>query len=453
MDADHLAKDRADVLFAAWLKALVRNNPEKYAATLAVRHCKFTAVSAKLLANGAFNVCYRITFENGERVVVRFTAIGRVLARHEKVEDEVVVLRYLAEHSRIRVPKVLGHGTCQYGPYIVMEYIEGDMMSGYLRDPSHERISLRPGLHPAVLQKAYHGMADILLELSKLEFPLIGALAQNTDGSFVVQKQPLTFNLNRISQFSNIALSVLKHSTFKSAGDYFEELARHHMKQLEHQQNDAIVDEADCRKKYVARCLFRQISRKLCDEQCKGPFRLFCDDLSPRNVIVDASKLAVAGVVDWEFTYAAPAEFTYAAPWWLLLEAPEDWDDDLNQFLIRYTPKFKVFIQALKECENEKIRCGSLQESGRISTVMENSVNSGLFWVCLASRHSALFDEIYWTFIDTKFFGDFETIEQRISLLHSDEKASMENMVQEKLRQLEEPALDVHYTVAELVEL
>ncbi|KAM3497834.1 hypothetical protein MY10362_008830 [Beauveria mimosiformis] len=165
------------------------------------------------------------------------------------------------------------------------------------------------------------------------------------------------------------------------------------------------------------------------------------------------NSLAVAGVVDWEFTYAAPAEFTYAAPWWLLLEAPEDWDDDLNEFLIRYTPKFKVFIQALKECENEKIRCGSLQESGRISTVMENSVNSGLFWVCLASRHSALFDEIYWTFIDTKFFGDFETIEQRISLLHSDEKASMENMVQEKLRQLEEPALDVHYTVAELVEL
>jgi hypothetical protein len=32
--------------------------------------------------------------------------------------------------------------------------------------------------------------------------------------------------------------------------------------------------------------------------------------------------LKLAGVVDWEFTYAAPAEFSYAPPWWLLIEKP-----------------------------------------------------------------------------------------------------------------------------------
>ncbi|KAM3502709.1 hypothetical protein MY11210_008988 [Beauveria gryllotalpidicola] len=225
--------------------------------------------------------------------------------------------------------------------------------------------------------------------------------------------------MNRISQFSNIALSVFKESTFETASDYFEELARQHMKQLELQKNDAIVDGADCRKK---------------------------------NIIVDPSKLTVAGVVDWEFAYAAPAEFTYAAPWWLLLETPEDWEADLNVFLARYEPKFKVFIQALKERETEKIRCGSLQESGRISTVMETSLGSGLFWVCLASRHSALFDDIYWEFLDPKFFGTFESMEQRISLLHPDEQVEMEQLVQEKLRQAEEAKLDEHYTVEQLVE-
>ncbi|ATY66910.1 kinase-like domain [Cordyceps militaris] len=453
MDIDCLAKNRADHRFAVWLKLLVENNPVHYAGYLAVHHCRQTAPTGKLLGNGAFNVCYLINLENGDRVVVRFTAVGRVVARREKVEDEVVVMRYLAAHSPIRVPKVFGHGTSEYGPYVVMEYIAGNLMSDYLRDPAQDQISLRPGLHPRVLQRAYVGMADILLELSKLEFPLIGALGQNTDGSFVVQKRPVTFNMNRISQFSNIPLSVFKHSTFESAGDYFEELARHHMEQLEHQKNDAIVDEADCRKKYVARSLFRRVSRKLCDEECKGPFRLFCDDLSPRNVIVDPSRLAVVGVVDWEFTYAAPAEFTYAAPWWLLLEAPECWDQDLNEFLVRYTPKFHVFIQALKECETEKIRKGALSESGRLSTIMENSVESGLFWVCLASRYSALFDEIYWTFIDAKFFGTFTNIEQRISLLDPDEKLRMENLVQEKMLQVNAPALDVHYTIDELVEL
>ncbi|KAK8141863.1 hypothetical protein G3M48_009768 [Beauveria asiatica] len=334
-----------------------------------------------------------------------------------------------------------------------MEYIQGNMMSGYLRDPNKQEFSLRPDLHPRVLERAYHRMADVLLELSKPEFPLIGGLLRSEDGSFIVGKRPLTFNMNRISQFSNIALSVFKDSTFESASDYFEELARQHMKQLELQKNDAIVDGADCRKKYVARCLFRRLSRNLCDKQCTGPFRLFCDDLSPRNIIVDPSTLTVAGVVDWEFTYVAPAEFTYAAPWWLLLETPEDWEADLDDFLARYEPKFKVFIQALKECEIEKIRCGSLQESGRISTIMETSLSSGLFWVCLASRHSALFDEIYWKFLDPKFFGTFENMEQRISLLHPDEQVEMEQLVQEKLRQAEEAKLDEHYTVEQLVEL
>jgi hypothetical protein len=33
-----------------------------------------------------------ITFENGHRVLVRFTALGRVIARNEKVEDEVAIM-------------------------------------------------------------------------------------------------------------------------------------------------------------------------------------------------------------------------------------------------------------------------------------------------------------------------------------------------------------------------
>ncbi len=451
MDVDHLAYNKAEILFAAWLKALVGNNPEQYAATLAVRHHEGAPATAKLLANGAFNVCYRVTFENGDRVVVRFTAIGRVLARHEKVEDEVAVMRYLAQHSQIPVPKVFGHGTCMYGPYIVMEYVKGNMMSGYMRDPSKRQLSLRPGLHPRVLRKAYEAMANILLDMSKLEFPRIGALVQSADGDFAVQKRPFTFNMNRISQFCNISLSILENSTFDNAGDYFEELARHHMEQLQLQQNDAIEDEADCRKKYVARVLLRRLARTLCDEQCKGPFRLFCDDLSPDNVIVDETRLAVAGVVDWEFTYAAPAEFTYAAPWWLLLEQPESWDEDLTEFLSRFMPKFRVFVEALKDCETAKIDGGTLLESGRLSTIMEQSMDSGLFWVCLALRRSTMFDEVYWTFIDTKFHGPFDTIEQRIDLLDAEEKAEMESLVQKKMRQAEEQALDENYTVEEMM--
>jgi Ser/Thr protein kinase RdoA (MazF antagonist) len=106
---------------------------------------------------------------------------------------------------------------------------------------------------------------------------------------------------------------------FNNAADYFEELARQHFYHLEFQINDAVIDEADCQKKYIARCLFHNLSREISKEHCNGPFRLYCVDLRPDNVLIDPSKFVVAGVVDWEFTYAAPVEFTYAAPWWLLI--------------------------------------------------------------------------------------------------------------------------------------
>lgn len=142
------------------------------------------------------------------------------------------------------------------------------------------------------------GMAEILLELSKPEFPFIGAVRLDETGEWTVQQRPFTFNMNRLSQFSNIPHSIFGQQHFDNAADYFEELARHHFHHLELQRNDAVTDEADCRKKYIARCLFRKLSRDISKEHCKGPFRLYCDDLRPDNVLVDASRLAVTGVID-----------------------------------------------------------------------------------------------------------------------------------------------------------
>lgn len=180
-----------------------------------------------------------------------------------------------------------------------------------------------------------------------------------------------------------------------------------HLRHLEFQRNDAVTDEVDCQKKYIARCLFRKISRKISNDHRNGPFRLFCDDFRPDNVLADVSRFVVTGVIDWEFTYVAPAEFTYTAPWWLLLERPELWDSDLNQFLARYTPRLRIFLEVLRECEAEHIRQDTLLDSQRLSGAMARSIDDGLFWFCLAARHSSMFDEIYWNFIDPMYHGPF----------------------------------------------
>ncbi|KAI1822499.1 phosphotransferase enzyme family protein [Xylaria intraflava] len=453
MDFDDRAKEQSDLIFRVWVQNLLRNQPEELAAKLAFRHCPGTPVTASRLANGAFNVCYRVTFEDGKRVVVRFTALGRVVARREKVGDEIAVMEYLAQHTAIPVPKIFGSGDCAVGPYVVMSYIEGKPLTGYLRDPSRETDALRPNLPAPVLRKAYFAMADLLLELAKPEFPSIGAIARDEAGAWTVSKRALTFNMNRLAQFSNIPHSVFTQRRFDSAADFFEELARQHFWHLELQRNDAVADDADCRKKYVARCLFRRLSREIAGEHCRGPFRLFCDDLRPDSLLVDASKLAVAGVVDWEFTYAAPVEFTHAAPWWLLLERPEAWEDDLDEFLARFMPRFRTFIEVLRECEAAKIADGSLLPSQRLSAAMEKSMENGMFWVCLASRHSSMFDEIYWKFIDPKFFGPFTTMEDRLCLLSAAERTDIDAFVEKKMLQASEGSLASYYTVDEIFDL
>lgn len=453
MDFDHLAEQKSNLIFQVWLQNLLQNSPEELAGKVASNHCPGTPVKAARIANGAFNICYRVTYDKGYRVLVRFTALGRVVARKEKVEDEVAIMQYVAQHTTVPVPKVLGFGKCVIGPYIVMDFIEGRPLSGYLREPTQEIVTLRSNIHMSVLRRAYFGMAEILLELSKPEFQFIGAVRLDESGEWTVQKRPFTFNMNRLAQFSNIPHNIFGQQRFNNAADYFKELACQHFHHLKLQRNDAVMDEVDCRKKYIARCLFCKLSRDISKEHCNGPFRLYCDDLRPDNVLVDASRLAVTGVVDWEFTYAAPAEFTYAAPWWLLLEKPEDWETDLDQFLVRFMPRFYTFLEALKDCETKKIQDGSLSQSQRLSITMEKSLETGLFWICLASRHSSMFDEIYWKFIDPRFYGPLTTIEDRFDLLSAEERANIDTIIENKMQQANEDTLVSHYSIDELVDL
>ncbi|CDM33660.1 unnamed protein product [Penicillium roqueforti FM164] len=142
------------------------------AGKLASRHCDGKPLTASRLMNGAFNICYRVAFANGYRVVVRFTALGRV---------------------------------------------------------------------------------------------------------------------------SNIPHNISSRERFDNAADYFEKLARHQLYHLRLQRNDTITNEADCRKKYITRCLFRKLSRQVSEEHCSGPFQLYCNDLRPCNILVMHRGLSLLG--------------------------------------------------------------------------------------------------------------------------------------------------------------
>ena len=39
----------------------------------------------------------------------------------------------------------------------------------------------------------------------------------------------------------------------------------------------------------------------------------------------------ILGVIDWEFAYAAPAQFALDPPWWLVVRAPENWEEGIDE--------------------------------------------------------------------------------------------------------------------------
>lgn len=130
------------------------------------------------------------------------------------------------------------------------------------------------------------------------------------------------------------------------------------------------------------------------------------------------------GVVDWEFTYAAPVEFSYAPPWWLLIEKPELWSRGIENWAKVFGYRLETFLKAMRNCEDTAIQQGRLGEDQRLSSPMRKSWESGGFWIMYAALNSFAFDTIYWQKIDPRFFGPTDNPEvawkERLGLL--DEK-------------------------------
>lgn len=75
MDFDHLAEKKQEQKTTAWLHLLTSRSPEILSMQLAEKHLPGKPVSACLWKSGAFNICYRVRYNEGADVIVRFAAL------------------------------------------------------------------------------------------------------------------------------------------------------------------------------------------------------------------------------------------------------------------------------------------------------------------------------------------------------------------------------------------
>lgn len=229
-------------------------------------------------------------------------------------------MEFLRQNTTIPIPRVHCWGLTadsphHFGPFIIMEYVEGKLLSTVLKKPmesDQEDVVLDPGIDDAVLNPIYRQIAGYLLQFSKLPFSRIRAISRD-GAAWSVAKRPLTYNMNELATVAGYPQDRFPTSTFDRAGDYFNSVAQEHLTHLWTQSN--LVDDAEvARARFIARHRFTQLIPEYCIDD-SGPFLLFCDDLRPSNMLVDPDTLRITAVLDLEFTNAMPAQFTYDPPW------------------------------------------------------------------------------------------------------------------------------------------
>ncbi|KAL1884813.1 hypothetical protein Plec18167_002405 [Paecilomyces lecythidis] len=451
MFPDDVAWEQAEETSDKWLLQFLKRDVKAPIADFVLKHKRGNATEFSILKKGSYNICLRMKYQSFS-AVIRFSQPGAVFFPEEKVANEVAVMRFLADQTSMPVPFILHSGTkkespLELGPFIMMDYIthETKMYDALIIPgcPTEERGILDPNIDEDRLEMLYGQLSGILLQLSMPSLPRIGSLKQIDDFTWEVSHRPLSMNMNELVRLGDLPRRKLPDTAFTTTSSYLEALADLNMEHLVHQRNDAVETADDCRRKFVARQLFRQLARdkKLTDPSLeKGPFKIWCDDLRPANILLN-EHMQIAGVVDWEFTYAAPADFSYAPPWWLLIERPELWPEGIDDWTDTFDNRLKTFLKAMKDREDTAIQQALLKEHDRLSGRMQKSWDSGDFWITYAALHSFAFDIIYWKVIDPRFFGSTERPEEawkeRLHLLDEKEKDKMEELVARKMKEKE----------------
>ncbi|RAH87228.1 hypothetical protein BO86DRAFT_423725 [Aspergillus japonicus CBS 114.51] len=450
MDFDDISLARVEKIKTEWIAQC--STSSQGICQLASRYRGRDDCFLRSMHCGSFNFSFRLHWEDGgPDWLIRFPLPGKSMFLDEKVQNEAVLMKYIAEKTRIPVPRVIGYGTAEenptgLGPFIIMTWVEGTKMSDLLRkggDTPEKEDALNPDIDPQTLKTLYGEMAAILLELWSLDFSRIGSLREHgAPPSTQVEGRPLTLEVNELIRtcgLDDCAPSRVYHSSL----EYIHSLLRLQDTQLERQRN-SVYDSIDCREKYACRCLLKAVAlRFICPPDNDGPFKLFCDDLCPGNVLVDDS-LHVTGVIDWEFCYAAPAQFAGSIPWWLLLERPQKIlnNEGPKAFFRSFSSRADCFLRALEL--KEKAR-GLGVEDDLLSARMRQSIDTKSAWFYLACRSVSSVDLLYWDLLDEYCWGERLSIVDRVRSFTTNIGlcSDREDFVRSKIVQLQEYYADI----------
>ena len=193
--------------------------------------------------------------------------------------------------------------------FLILGYIDGQKLDlRKVRDLSDEQQT-----------NLYTSLADIYIQLRRLEFPFIGCLVPDSDDSQVGKKTTsLDINMQELEglQPSEIQASYYtSDGRLTSASQYIAMLLEISDNAFAKGRSNVPDKEAGCDTLYHL-YLFHEFAKKWADPNLdQGPFVMVHGDLQPYNLIVSDS-MSIVSVLDWEWSRVVPRQF-FVPPLWL----------------------------------------------------------------------------------------------------------------------------------------
>lgn len=288
---DNVAWDRSDEAWGESQKLFRRVSTLRKIESFVTQKFGKTATWVTPMRIGGYNNLYRMRIKGSkDDVIIRLPQPSLAQFPGEKTLREAATASFIAQNTRVPVPRVLFHGLSspdsEVGPFIIIQHVEncGSMSHALAmpneKDPSEAHM-LNPDVSEDVLESLYGKVAVHLLHLFEPSFPRIGSLAQTDENAFSVAGRPITQNMNNMLQLANIPRATLppEDRTYGTADEWYVALAEMHIAQFVFQHNDLVTTADDCRNKYVARQLFR----KLAKQGRLSTFRFVEDDWSAQS--------------------------------------------------------------------------------------------------------------------------------------------------------------------------
>ncbi len=257
--------------------------------------------------------------------------------------------RLIAGDTTIPIPKIHAHSLeSEKGPhgvasFVIMEYVQGQI----LNNDVWENITQD--------QRAnfYTQLADIYIQLRRLEFPAIGRLARCPKGDGLIVKSPMTKDINfqvvqGLQPLSVVAEYCGKVGALTSAQDYVSMLLDVAWNAFEKARKSVRTEARGCEDVYFLD-RFSQFVRTtwLDPSRDDGIFVLSHGDLAMENLVVN-DDLDILAVLDWEWSCVVPSQL-FLPPTWITNETLADltW----AEFYRDYVKELTAFLSVVRDQE------------------------------------------------------------------------------------------------------